>query len=198
MAEDTSEPALLDLHQAAELLGAYCAIERRLFELTGSLATEPETVPEIGVYLDSLSTEHAWHAELWADRLPVVSGIDAHGPGRGAAGGPRGASDELSSGGSGRTDGRPFPGGPAQARRLLRLSRGVASAASEAPTRRALRLVLRDEIEALVAGEALVQGLLGYGRGRGGGRAKRSFASSPGWSRRGWVPGLVPWPGRRA
>ena len=55
MTEDTAEPTTLGLHQVSALLGAYCAIERRLFELTGSLATEAEMLPEIGVYLDSLS-----------------------------------------------------------------------------------------------------------------------------------------------
>ena len=43
----------------------------------GRWPPRPRRSAEIGVYLDSLSTEHAWHAELWADRLPVVSGIDA-------------------------------------------------------------------------------------------------------------------------
>ncbi len=196
MAEDTSEPAPLDLHQSAELLGAYCAIERSLFELTGSLATEAETVAEIGVYLDSLSTEHAWHAERWADRLPVVSGIDA----QALVVVPTVAGevlDELASGG--------------QVEKMAGLFRVVlprlvasyayheayASAASEPPTRRALRLVLRDEAEALVAGEALVQGLLGTpevvaAAGQTVIRLESRLVQA------GVFLGLVPWPGRRA
>jgi hypothetical protein len=196
MAEDTSEPAPLDLHQSAELLGAYCAIERSLFELTGSLATQAETVAEIGVYLDSLSTEHAWHAEMWADRLPVVSGIDA----QALVVVPTAAGEvleELASGG--------------QVEKMAGLFRVVlprliasyayheayASAASEPPTRRALRLVLRDEAEALVAGEALVQGLLGtpeavVATGQTVIRLESRLVQA------GVLLGLVPWPGRRA
>jgi hypothetical protein len=193
---DVPERTLLDLHRAAGLLGAYCAVERRLFELTGSIASEPASAPEIQVYLDALSAEHAWHAELWAARLPVLSGVDAQAlvvlpaPLEGVFG-------DLWSG--------------TQIGRLAGLFRVVlprliasytrhaesASSISEGPTLRALRLVLRDETEAWVAGEALVQGLLHTSEAVVA-AAKLVVGLEIRLTDAGVIPGLVPWPGRRA
>jgi hypothetical protein len=196
MADDIEEPNPLDLHQSAGLVGAYCAIERRLFELTGSSATGPEMAPDTQVYLDSLSAEHAWHAELWADRLPVVSGIDAQAlvvipaPAREVL-------DEVATGGQVETLAGLFR--VVLPRLIVSYSHHetAASSASEPPTLRALRLILRDEVEALVAGEALVQRLLDTpeavaAAGRTVIRLETRLAEA------GVVPGLVPWPGRRA
>ena len=196
MAETPADPAVLDLHQAARLVGAYCAIERRLFELTGSLATEADMPPEVQVYLDSVSTEHAWHAELWADRLPVVSGIDA----AALVEVPRPAKEVLDAIAS---------AGPAEA--IVGLFRVVlprliasytdheasASAASEQPNLRALRLVVRDEVEALVTGEALVQAFLATPEAvaAAGGTVVRLESTLVA---AGVIPGFVAWPGRRA
>jgi hypothetical protein len=196
VAEIPADPTALDLHQAARLVGAYCAIERRLFELTGSLAIEAEMPPEVLVYLDSLSTEHAWHAELWADRLPVVSGIDA----AALVELPRPAKEVFDAIAS---------AGPAE--QMVGLFRVVlprliasyadheasASAASEQPNLRALRLVLRDEVEALVTGEALVQAFLGTpeavaAAGETVVRLESTLVTAS------VIPGFVPWPGRRA
>jgi hypothetical protein len=196
MAETPADPVMLDLHRAARLVGAYCAIERRLFELTGSLASEAEMPPEVQVYLDSLSMEHAWHAELWADRLPVVSGIDA----AALVEVPRPAKEVLDGIGS---------AGPAE--QMVGLFRVVlprliasyadheasASAASEQPNLRALRLVVRDEVEALVTGEALVQAFLGTPEAvaAAGGTVVRLESTLVA---AGVIPGFVAWPGRRA
>jgi hypothetical protein len=193
---DVPERALLDLHRAAGLLGAYCAVERRLFELTGSIASEPDSAPEIQVYLDALSAEHAWHAELWAARLPVLSGVDAQAlvvlpaPLEGVFG-------DLWSG--------------TQTGRLVGLFRVVlprliasytrhaesASPISEGPTLRALRLVLRDETEAWVTGEALVQGLLDTSEAVVA-AGKLVISLEIRLTDAAVIPGLVPWPGRRA
>jgi hypothetical protein len=194
--EDTAEPTTLGLHQVSALLGAYCAIERRLFELTGSLATEAEMLPEIGVYLDSLSAEHAWHAELWADRLPVVSGVDAQ------------ALVVVPEAARGVLDGSAAGGQLERLAALLRvvLPRLIASYArheasaspvSERPTLRALRLVLRDEVEALVAGESLVQRLLGTPEAVAA-AGQTVVRLETGLAEAGVFPGLVPWPGPRA
>jgi hypothetical protein len=191
-----SAPPPLDLRQAAGLVGAYCAIERRLFELTGAMATEAEMPTEAQVYLDSLSAEHAWHAELWADRLPVVAGIDAQA--LVVVPGPAGeVLEEVAK--------APSAEGLAGLFRVVlpRLvasythHEATASPVSEPPTLRALRLVLRDEVESLVTGEALVQGLLGTpeavaAAGKTVVRLESSLVSA------GVVPGLVRWPGRRA
>jgi hypothetical protein len=186
----------LSLEAAAGLLGAYCALERALFELTGVAAVDPEAPPSVSVALSSWSTEHAWHAELFADRLPVTAAIDP------------GALVVL-----------PAPLGGAFERlaaaaplaRLAGLVRVVlprllvaygrhlaaASAVADGPTRRALTLVVRDEREEWGRGEALLQGLLSDREAVGtAGRwvvelEKDFVQAGPGI-------GLVPWPGRRA
>jgi hypothetical protein len=195
MAEDTPGPAPLDLHQAAVLVGAYSAIERRLFELTGTLAAEADTVPEIAVFLDSLSGEHAWHAELWADRLPVLAGIDAQAlvvvpP---AA---RAVLDGLDRGDLVEKMAGLFRVVLPRLVASYGYHEAYASAVSEAPTRRALRLVLRDEAEALVAGEALAQGLLGTPEAVAV-AGQHVIDLESGLVKAGVFLGLVPWPGRR-
>jgi hypothetical protein len=127
--------------------------------LTGRAAVHPDAAPAAAVLLSSWSTEHAWHAELWADRLPVTAAIDAEA----LVVLPAPLPEILA---------RVASAAPlAQLAALIRfvLPRLVityerhlatASAVSEGPTRRALALVVRDEREAWEAGEALVQGLL--------------------------------------
>ncbi|MGP8058156.1 MAG: hypothetical protein ACLP9C_00785 [Acidimicrobiales bacterium] len=66
---------VLTIHRSAQLLGGYRWIEHRLFELTGAWAAQAP-VPEIQLYLDETSARHAWRAQLWADRLPVLDGLD--------------------------------------------------------------------------------------------------------------------------
>jgi hypothetical protein len=193
---DLPERALLELHRAAGLLGAYCAIERRLFELTGSLAAQDDVTPEITVYLDSLSAEHAWHAELWADRLPVLSGVDAQAlvvlPAPLEE-----VFDELES--RIPVDGLTGLFRLVLPRLITSYARHAESATSvsEGPTLRALRLVLRDETEAWAAGEALVEGLLDTPEAAAA-AAKWVLSLETRLISAGLIPGLVPWPGRRA
>ena len=62
-------------HAQARLVGSYQWVERRLFEVLGSwVASEP--VPEAQVLFDVYSQQHAWHAELFADRLPALDSVD--------------------------------------------------------------------------------------------------------------------------
>lgn len=178
----TDRPALT-LDEAAAVAGRYRWIEGRLFELTGSWAA---TVPWAAarVLLDSASLEHAWHAELWGDRLPVLDGadhdaltcptpalarlFDAADPGpTGPTAGPGAAAT-----GAGGTDALDPDG--AWAARLAGLFRVVlprllvgyrrhlslAAPVADGPTIRALRLTARDELDEWQAGEALLQELL--------------------------------------
>jgi hypothetical protein len=192
-----SEESLLDLHGAAGLLGAYCAIERALFELTGALAGTAELDdPEVLVFLDGLSGEHAWHAELWSDRLPVLSSID-----------PRTLVTVPEPAGRALDDLRTRP--PiAQIAGLVRVvlprlissyarHEAAASPAAERPTLRALRLVLRDEIEAWVAGEGHLERLLDTPKAVRE-AVKVASALEVGLAEASLTRGLVPWPGRRA
>ena len=77
---DDPEQALatlaLSLHEAAELIGAYRWAEERLFAVTGRWSADPAMDPEAQVHLFEASAQHAWHADLWADRLPVLDGFD--------------------------------------------------------------------------------------------------------------------------
>lgn len=188
----TPAPGGLDLHASGAMLGAYCAIEHRLFETTGSMAAEEAYPPEIQLYLDAVSHQHAWHAELWADRLPRTAAIDAEAlvvlP----------APVEEVFGGLGSL-------GPLERlaglfrvllpRLVVSYSRHASqtSAAADAPVARALHLVVRDETDELVAGESLVQRVLGTPEAvRAAGATVVDLEGRLALG--GIVPGIVPWP----
>jgi hypothetical protein len=71
------------IDELAALCGHYCWVECRVFELTGSRASRPETGdPETGdaelrVVLSEMSARHGLFAAQWHDRLPVRAGVDA-------------------------------------------------------------------------------------------------------------------------
>ena len=148
----------------------------------------PDAAPASAVLLSSWSSEHAWHAELWADRLPVTAAIDApalvgaagpaaRDPGPGGLGGPPGAV-----GGPGPVrvprPGRHLRGPPAHPRRRSRRarrggpspwSRGTSGEAWEAGEALVQRL-LADEEAVAVAGQAMAgleQRLVSAGGGAG-------------------------------
>jgi len=173
----------LSLDAQATLVGSYQWLERRLFEVLGSwVASEP--VPEAQVLFDVYSQQHAWHAELFAERLPVLDSVDPDtlvlppsvevdrmlGVLAGVVPDPHHASAGTligPGGGSGMASGGTLP-------RLVGISRVVlprlvtgytlhlrrVSPVADAPMTRCLRLVLRDETEQWQALEALTQALL--------------------------------------
>jgi hypothetical protein len=124
---------------------------------------------------------HAWHAELWADRLPVLAGVD---PDRLTM--PSSPSAALFAALNGDTPAREGPGSswppvgdgrpklPGALPRLAGLYRvvlprlavsyrrhlGVTNSVTDGPLRRTLRLVLNDGMEDWYAGEQLVQRLV--------------------------------------
>jgi hypothetical protein len=69
-------PAPRTLEELAEIVGHYCWVERRIFELAGrwSAATE---APETRVFFSEVAPRHAAWSAQWSDRLPVRAGIDA-------------------------------------------------------------------------------------------------------------------------
>jgi len=172
----------LTLADAGALVGGYRWMEHRLFRITGSWAATC-TDPAVQLHLLESSHQHAWHARLWADRLPALDHVDPE-----ALTAPFGAAARplfdavetlpgtlLSPDAPGTRSGS--IGGsvdPLDVRRLSALYRVTvprliatygrhlarASAVTEAPTIRALRLVLRDEMESWQAGEALLEALL--------------------------------------
>ncbi len=66
--------------ELAGVVGAYCWLERRLFELTGGWATEPGPTDageaELRVWCAALSRRRGELAGRWAERLPVRAGVD--------------------------------------------------------------------------------------------------------------------------
>jgi hypothetical protein len=70
-----SPPLPLPFGAAAALVGEYRWIEHALYVLLGRWVAEAP-LAQVQVHLDAESMRHAWHAELWAERLPVLSGTD--------------------------------------------------------------------------------------------------------------------------
>jgi hypothetical protein len=209
-----SGAAALSLDAHARLVGSYQWVERRLFEILGSWV-ESEPVPEAQVLFDVFSQQHAWHAELFADRLPVLGSVDSDalmvapsaevermlGVLVGAVpDGDRHTDGSLLS----RRGNLDVPAGGTLPRLvgigrvvLARLVTGYTlhlrrvSPVADAPITRCLRLVLRDETEEWQALEALIQALL---------RRPHDVAVVTGHQQRleemiaGSGAGLVPWP----
>ncbi|HXQ74889.1 MAG TPA: hypothetical protein VN791_00235 [Acidimicrobiales bacterium] len=158
----------LPLEVQARVVGGYQWIERRLFEVLGGWVPS-EPVAEARLVFDVYSQQHAWHADLWAERLPVLDGLDPATltlP-------PSVEVDRLlallAGGGPGQA---PAAGGTLL--RLVGLARVVlprlvagyglhlrrAAPVADGPVVRSLRLVMRDEIEAWQATETLVESLV--------------------------------------
>jgi len=166
VAPPPSEPvevpgAALPLGLAAALYGSYRWAERRLFELTGAWAAEA-TIPAVAVHLDEVSAGHAWHADLWRDRLPVLDGWDHERLTRPFTQPSAELFEALGATGA-RTVERLSALYRVVLPRLLvtyrRHSRATAEVA-DAPAIRVLRLVRDDERESWEAGEQLLEELL--------------------------------------
>ncbi|MDA8356651.1 MAG: hypothetical protein M0Z95_10250 [Actinomycetota bacterium] len=177
----------LPIVQMATIVGGYCWIERRLFEVTGRWASDPVLLdaPDapgasrapaaIRLHFDELRVQHARHSAEWADRLPLAHGFDrraltvAPNPGVEAAirlleaGIPAAGHDEHTP--SAR---RVLIGRLAGLHRVIlpRLvagyerHRSAAVPVADRPISRVLDLVLRDEEAALRDGEALLEAVL--------------------------------------
>ena len=162
------ERGALGLQEAAARHGAYRWVERRLFELTGSWAAAPGLPDEARLLLFEASAAHAWHAELWEARLPVLAGVDHEEltrPLGGAAERLLASLEPGAFGGDDETAGRRFLVGLARVVLPLllvsyrRLGQRLVPVA-DGPAIRALTLVVRDAEEELRAAETLVDGLL--------------------------------------
>ena len=68
------QPVALSLVESGRMLGCYRWVELRLFEILGSWVVT-ETEPEVRVLFDVQSRHHAWHAQLWGERIPEVGGL---------------------------------------------------------------------------------------------------------------------------
>jgi hypothetical protein len=170
----------LPLGTTAALVGEYRWIENALYRLLGEWVTDMP-LAAVQVHLDGQSMRHAWHAELWAERLPVFDGADPDALTVPSA--PTAALFATLVGASPPTDqpGSSWP--PAEDERLSRPGalprlaglyrvvlprlvtsyerhRRVAGAVTDGPVLRALGLVLNDEVDDWLAGERLVERLV--------------------------------------
>jgi hypothetical protein len=152
------------LEETARRLGAYRWVELRMFELMGGWVT---TTPELEVKL-ALATQgshHAWHAELWLERLPVTAELSVEQltvPATAAV------SDLLAAvadvGSPGLTIGRLVGVYRVIVPRIIAaysFHLDHTSMVADAPVIRTLRFALNDELEDWRAGEMLVQSLIG-------------------------------------
>jgi len=168
------------LGRTAELVGEYRWIETALFRVLGAWVGDMP-VAAVQVHLDAQGMRHAWHAELFGDRLPVLAGVDPD-----LLTGPSPATTALfaalegvevpvegpgSSWPPADRDPVPRPGALPRLAGLYRVvlprlvttytrHLRVVAPVADAPLQRALRLVLRDEVEDWLAGERLVQRLV--------------------------------------
>lgn len=194
-AERAPTPSVaLSIEDSARLVGAYVWVERRLFEVLGGFAGT-ETLPAAALFFDVRAQHHAWHAVLLAEQLPEVPGLDHDAltvpPASGAAQalGSLAAAPEA----VGRLAGLVrvvLPRLVAGYRTHLALVAPVA----DAPLERALRLVVHDEVDALLEGEALLERLGAADPGALGAATDGLGSLESGLAPSG--PGLVPWPGR--
>ena len=172
--------APLGLDASAALVGEYRWIEHALYRLLGQWVTDMP-IAAVQVHLDAQSMRHAWHAELFAERLPVMAGSDPDGWTV-----PSAPTTALFAALSGTMPpvagsvpmGQPVDeevfGHPGALPRLAALYRvvlprlvtsyelhlRVVTPMTDAPVARALRLVLNDEVEDWQAGERLVERLV--------------------------------------
>ena len=70
------------IDELAGLVGTYCWVEDRIFEVTGAWATGPARAavdgddPALRVWCAAVSRRHGLLAAQWAERLPVRAGVD--------------------------------------------------------------------------------------------------------------------------
>jgi hypothetical protein len=72
------------IDELAGLVGAYCWVEHRLFEVTGAWASQPKVDEthvdsadgELRVWCAAMAQRHGALAGRWAQRLPVRAGVD--------------------------------------------------------------------------------------------------------------------------
>jgi hypothetical protein len=163
MSEPSSPRAPLSLEASARRIGRYCWIEMRAFEILGAwTAVVPE--PAVKAALATHSRQHGWHAEMWHDLLPVIgeTGVDSYiapaspalVPFVEALAAPEAADLTIEK--------------LVGAYRVLLPHTAVtysehldhASPISDGPATRALRLVLSDQLDHWLEGEALLQAQL--------------------------------------
>jgi hypothetical protein len=156
-------PGAFSVEESARRVGNYKWVEIKLFEaLGGWVATVPEL--DVKMRLGTHSYKHAWHAELWHERLPELPEMN---PDRLT----RPANDELVT----FIDAMTEPQAPDQTiEKLVGVYRVLiphmiaaytyhlnnTSTITDAPTVRSLKFALQDEFDDWRDGEMLIQSLI--------------------------------------
>ena len=153
-------PSALGIRATAQRLGHYRWVEQRLFEVLGEWATtvnEAAVSTRLGVHCH----HHAWHADLWRDRIPVIPDVS-----------PDAVTVPTSAAFAGFVDEVVAPTDTLE--RLVGVYRvlvphlidacrahlAATNATTDGPTARVLALVLRDLEHDVADGESLVVALL--------------------------------------
>jgi len=168
-------PAWRSIDELAELVGAYCWLEHRVFELAGAWASggaggdDVAAAAALQVWCAAASRRHGALAARWAERLPVRAGVDPAELVRAPAGPLAGALEALADGSGG-----PGPVGALVAAVLPRVG-GIYGAhlASASPVSEGSVLEVLVEARRVLAGEirggqALVEALPGAAEGGAG------------------------------
>lgn len=151
------------IEETARRIGHYQWLEMRLFEVLGGWIT---AVPELAVKarLGAHCQHHAWHAELWHKHLPELGETD-----------PDGLVTPANNDAIAFVDAMSQPAAPELTMEKLVGAYRVliphtiaaythhldnASPIADAPTIRALRLILQDELDDWRDGELLLQSLM--------------------------------------
>ena len=145
------------LEQQAMVVGSHRWVERKLFEILGAWVADEPSDPA-RVLFDLHSKQHAWHSELFGERLPVLDWIDPDALTRAPS--PQAERALELAGGAGSTLLRLVGAGRFLLPRLVSgytLHLKLATAVADAPLRRALGMVVRDEIEAWQASELMLE-----------------------------------------
>jgi hypothetical protein len=167
------------LTSTAATLGGFRWIDQRLFEVVGGWVPSVAE-PAAKRWLAAVARHHAWRADQWADRFPVVRGLDLAAATRSPPGWIE-ALDLLAAGDGGgrvRVGGGAVGGAvsmtPARLAGLVRvvLPRlvvlhdgwvAVLSPVADGALLRTLRLVVADEVDDWRAGEQVLQAVLAGG-----------------------------------
>lgn len=158
-----SSSAPLTLHESGRRAGGYRWVESRLFEALGAWAV---SAPEGGAkaVLAAHARQHAGHADLWHELLPAAGDMTPESlTGPADAGLVAFAAELASPVGSSTTVERLVGAYRVLLPRMVTAYTAhleLTSAVCDGPVIRALRLVLRDEVEGWAGGEALIQSML--------------------------------------
>lgn len=64
------------IHDVARVAGAYAWTEQQVCTLLGRWASDTES-PRVAAFVGARCHTHAWHADMWRQRIPAIPGVSA-------------------------------------------------------------------------------------------------------------------------